>query len=81
MQRYMITGALVALAGRATASFGAPGAAAAPKEEPLSFVDQHWGVVTEGDKWPIKWSKGNGEHVALSVMNSTWSHTICGKFE
>jgi hypothetical protein len=96
MQRYIITGALAALASaNAVAPAPAADAAAAPAAnnlwqdkavpappaDPLSFVDQHWGEVTVGDKWPIKWSKGNGEKVALSVQNTTWEHVICGKIQ
>ena len=76
MQRVVIAGVFAAIASKALAGVAAP---PAEEEEELKFVDQTWKDVTEGDVWDVKWSKGNGNNVALAVKNATWEYVLCGK--
>jgi hypothetical protein len=43
------------------------------------FVNMTWGPTTVGSMWPVSWSVGNGQPVALLLTNATWGYTIFGK--
>lgn len=77
MQRFIAPLALVALASRALA-----GPAIVQRgADDLSFVDGDWEDKCVGENFPIKWSKGNGKNLALTVKCAVtgWEQEICGK--
>jgi hypothetical protein len=51
-----------------------------PSEEPISFVDCDWEDKCLGETFPIKWSKGNGKSVSVTIKSSDWEDELCGKF-
>jgi hypothetical protein len=48
----------------------------------LQFVDGDWEDKNQGDVYPIKWSKGNGMDVAVSIKGEGgYSEILCGRWK